>query len=165
MSPKIIPLTQGYSTLIDDEDFELVTQKNWHTLHAARGPRANTNIRWGTGYTGLTLGRFLMGLRPGDKRDVDHINRDPLDNRRSNLRIVTRAQNAKNRSIGRANTSGYMGVGWYKHYQNWRARITTDGKKVFLGYFESRESAARAYNNAAKKYHGEFASLNDIKEK
>ena len=165
MSTTSTPLTKGYSTIIDEEDLELISQKSWHALLTKTGARANTNVKREDGYINVDLGRFLLGLKPGDKREVDHINRNTLDNRRCNLRIVTKAQNAKNKSISRDNTSGYNGAQWHKTDRKWRARIGTDGKQIFLGNFDTREDAAHAYNKAAKKYHGEFASLNEIEEK
>ncbi len=92
---------------------------------------------------------------------VDHINHDGMDNRRANLRPATYSQNLyhrKNRSG--AKYSKYKGVSWKKHNRKWEARIGFEKKEIHLGYFRSEIDAARAYDRAAKKYHGEFASLN-----
>ncbi len=92
---------------------------------------------------------------------VDHIDCNALDNRRANLRIVTRTQNAKNRSKTKKKCSSvYKGVHWHKSNKKWGATITVNHKKIHLGYFEDEIQAAKCYDKAAKKYHKEFACLN-----
>jgi len=90
---------------------------------------------------------------------IDHINRNGLDNRRSNLRLATIAQNAWN-SRRRKNRSGYKGVWYAKDKGRFRAAIWHNNKREYLGYFDSPRQAALAYDEAAKRYHGEFAVLN-----
>ena len=93
---------------------------------------------------------------------ADHINHNGLDNRKANLRPATRAQNNYNRlAIKRKGaTSKYKGVAWKKEYKKWNAQIYFKGECIFLGYFKEEKQAAKAYDKAAKEYHGEFASLN-----
>ncbi len=95
-----VPLTKGQITLVSTEDFERVTAFKW-TAMWNQYTRSFYAYRWvGTGYkrgTTQYLHRFLMDLPRGDKRQVDHINHDTLDNRRSNIRVVTQSENAKNR--------------------------------------------------------------------
>ena len=108
------------------------------------------------------LGRVVG--RPLTRDDiVDHINQDPLDNRRQNLRLATRSQNAANLGPYANNTSGYKGVDFNRG--KWRARITQDGVRYFLGTFDTAEDAARAYDQKALELFGEFASLNFSEEK
>lgn len=90
---------------------------------------------------------------------TDHINGDKLDNRRSNLRTVTPTQSAWNAARRGTNRSGFKGVDRYRD-SRWRARIRAHGRITFLGYFKTAEEAARAYDAAARKQHGEFARLN-----
>lgn len=92
---------------------------------------------------------------------VDHINHDSMDNRCANLRPATFSQNmCHRRKRSGAKTSKYKGVYWKKKNRKWVARIGFQKKEIHLGYFRSEIDAARAYDRAARKYHGEFASLN-----
>jgi hypothetical protein len=92
--------------------------------------------------------------------EIDHIDKNPMNDRWSNLRLATRVQQAANRNLQSNNTSGYKGVRWSKRDKKWIARITFDGNIKDLGYFDNPEEAAHAYNKGAIRYHGEFATLN-----
>lgn len=158
--------TTGDLILIDDEDLELASQYRWYSYARDVRPRRTKRNRYvsttvkGDGNTTLYLHRLLMGAKEGEQ--VDHINGDVLDNRRSNLRIATRSEQGHNRGIPGHNTSGYKGVSFYKRDQRWAAYIhlPNRGPKRFLGYFDTAEEAARAYDEAAKELHGEFARPN-----
>jgi len=91
---------------------------------------------------------------------VDHINMDPSDNRLSNLRQATKSQNGANRKKKVGSSSEYLGVGWHKRAGKWKASISLGGLTSHLGLFASEEDAAIAYDNAARKAHGEFAAFN-----
>lgn len=105
-----------------------------------------------------------MLLNAPNNMEVDHINNNPSDRRRINLRLATRRENARNRLIGIANTSGYKGVSWHKLKKRWRAYISLNSKYHELGYFNNIKSAALAYNEAALRYYGKFANLNIIEK-
>jgi hypothetical protein len=101
-------------------------------------------------------------LRVDDTIEIDHVNGDGLDNRRENLRVATHAQNASNRGVRVNNTSGFKGVhaNHSGRGKQWFAYITTNYKRQHLGMFGTAEEAARAYDAAAVRLHGEFARLN-----
>ncbi len=89
--------------------------------------------------------------------EVDHINRNPLDNRPENLRVATRSENASNKGIQANNTSGRRGVTFCRKTGKWQAQIGHNGKCIFLGRHETQEDAYRARLSAEKQIHGEFS--------
>tara|TARA_R110000824_G_scaffold117249_1_gene269115 strand:+ start:607 stop:1188 length:582 start_codon:yes stop_codon:yes gene_type:complete len=91
---------------------------------------------------------------------VDHIDRNRLNNELSNLREVTNRENRLNSGMRSTNTSGFRGVSRYRSKQKWAARIQSEGESYHIGYFDSKEDAALAYDKVAKELHGEFAMLN-----
>ena len=110
------------------------------------------------------LHRLIMN--PPENMQIDHKNKNKLDNRRCNLRICTNSENLMNRGKQRDNTTGFKGVSTDKRCKRkkYRARITADKKTYFLGNFEKPDEAGKAYKKAVKQYHGEFARVNDPKE-
>lgn len=149
-----IPLTQGKFALIDDADHPKVGGRKWF-YHKTGYARRNY---WVNGKCKTELMHRTILDAPNDM-EVDHINGNGLDNRRSNLRICTHAQNIHN-SDNSSNTSGYKGVG--KHLGRWAAYICFQGRQTTIGRFGTPEQAALAYNNKAKELFGEFAKLNKI---
>jgi len=157
---KRIQLTQGKFALVDDADFEWLNQWKWYAHKERNTFYAMRNVRVGLRWKHVYMHREILGLGFDDKRQGDHINMDGLDNRRVNLRIATHVENGRNRGKQANNTSGYKGVRWHKHAKKWQARIEVNGKCKHLGYFIAPEDAARRYDKAARKYHGEFANVN-----
>jgi hypothetical protein len=104
--------------------------------------------------------REILGLKYGDPRQCDHRNHNGLDNQRDNLRICTCAQNQYNQVPQRNRSSAFKGVDWRRDCNKWRAKIQINCRRIHLGNFESEIEAAYAYNRAAVKYFGEFASIN-----
>ena len=156
---KEIMLPKGYVTLVDDEDFERANKIKWGL--GKNNNYAVYSIWKDRKIYSLRLHRFLLGLSFGDKTQVDHINGNGLDNRKENLRLCNNAQNAFNASKQCNNKSGYKGVcSWSKGVKKWRAQIQFNSKVIHIGSFQNKEDAARAYDEAARKYFGEFARLN-----
>jgi hypothetical protein len=150
--------------LVDDEDYEKAMKYKWSATYDGCNYYFIHKLydsNWKCiGYK--KLHRYLLDVSD-PKIEVDHINGNTLDNRRSsNLRICVHKNNGKNRSRSKNNTSGYKGVIWRKDNKKWRASITSNGKKYSLGNFIDKKDAARAYNEAAKQLHGEYAQLNKV---
>jgi hypothetical protein len=153
-----IPLSQGKIAIIDAEDASEVLRYKWCTYKKANTFYAATNIQKEDGkQTTLLMHRLI--LNPPPKSQVDHRNGNGLDNRRSNLRIPDNAasQQQQNSGLRSNNTSGFKGVYWRKDCRKWRAQITLHGCKKHLGYFETKEEAAIAYDKAAQELFGQFA--------
>jgi hypothetical protein len=138
--------------IVDDEDYELVTSLGrWCFDRYAVRNQLFTDGRKAR----LYMHRFIMKPVPG--MDIDHINRNKLDNRRLNLRVCMPAQNQMNMPLSRANTSGHRGVTWDRSRSKWLAHISANGRYYHLGRFERIEDAAAAWSRAALDLHGEFA--------
>lgn len=145
-------------TLVDREDFERIVRSNWS---------------WQNGYAVATSDRYLakhhmrlhayvLKVLPGEI--IDHISGDRLDNRRQNLRVVTRAENAKNarRPTFPGKTSRFKGVCWSRHDGLWLAQIKNDGVQNRIGLYGDEVDAARAYDEAALRLHKEFSRTNAV---
>lgn len=154
---KEIQLTRGFVTLVDDEDYEKIKPFKWGISSKDNGRAIAVQARVNGKNT--YLHRFIMN--PEDDLVVDHIDRNPLNNQRSNLRICTRSENQRNRTR-RAETSKYKGVHKRKGTNRFEAYIKLNKKRIHIGCFGSEVEAALAYNEFAIKLHGEFAALNNI---
>jgi hypothetical protein len=152
---KKIPLTQGKEALVDDDMYEYLTCWDWHysTGYAKRGDVNSLGKS-----IIVRMHHFVLPLKDG--LVCDHINGNRLDNRRENLRLVTKSQNMRNQGLSKRSRSGFKGVN--KHQKKWRAYICIDGKQKHLGVFLDKKQAALAYNEAAQKCWGIYARLNEI---
>ena len=146
---------------VDDEDFETLNKYIWHTswdknvknYYVKRHFLKKENKKGTT-----TIHRVILNAPKG--MCVDHINGNTLDNRRSNLRLVTNKQNSWNFRKFSNNTTGYKGVSFCKEKKKFQSYIRVSGKQIHLGFFDIASEAAFVYNSAANKYFGEFARLN-----
>lgn len=154
----LIELTKGAFATVDDDDVELLSRFSWQ-LNCQGYATANVGI----GRAHVTHERMhRLIMRPPDGIDVDHIKGNRLDNRKCNLRLATRQQNLRNSKKRAGCSSRFKGVCWHNQNNNWRVRIKVDGKEKALGCYSDEIEAAKAYNEAAIKYFGAFANLNEI---
>ena len=141
--------------LVDNEDFEWLSQHRWHLMssgYAARAIPLRGKLKF------ILMHRLIMATKRGF--EVDHKDMNKLNNQKLNLRNVTPAQNKTLRPKLKSNTSGFQGVVFAQN--KWRAQISVNEKCLFLGQYQAKIEAALAYNEAAKNYFGEFAHLNQI---
>ncbi len=156
---KEIPLTQGKVALVDDCDYEYLSQWKWYTLQCGNVAYAVRTARQGRQHR-VTMHREILHRAGFVFKFVDHINHNGLDNRRCNLRPATVSQNNQNRRPRqRNNKSGAKGVWWDRCGQMWYARVRSRGK-VVANQFKDFDEAVAWRDQKAKELHGEFAVLN-----
>jgi hypothetical protein len=156
-SYRFIPLTKGQTAIVDVEDFDFINQWNWSVSKSTNGFYAARKNESGKM---VYMHRLVINCPPG--KETDHRSHDTLDNRKQNLRECTHDNNVCNVRISSNNTSGFKGVCWHKKASKWRSAISINDKTKHLGLFASKEEAAKAYDDAAKIYHGSFAQLNYV---
>lgn len=155
-----IALTQGKYAIVDVKDYEPLVRYKWH---AKKTPHTMYAVRseWtGTKKVDICMHRQIMQVN--GRIFVDHVNHNGLDNRRANLRPATVTHSARNRRKLQRGcfSSNYKGVFRPVGRKHWRASITVSDRRIFLGTFSDEKEAAKAYDAAARKYHGEFACVN-----
>lgn len=162
-----IPLTKGQVAKVDPENVIELSKRQWYAYwnKCTRSYYALNDKRFPDG-SRITVGmhRYLLGLTD-PSLDGEHKNHDTLDNRKSNLRPATRAENNENNRLRSGNQTGFKGVGIDKRRKKkFVARIKVEGKTKFIGYFYTAEEAFEARKSAAEKEYGEFASHDARKE-
>lgn len=160
-----LKLSNGGYALIDRVDLDRIKHLKWSRGWMGKNyVGANIPKRFSCRDDGIwdkiILHRFIINAPKGFH--VDHINGNPLDNRRKNLRVCTPAQNQFNSRKKSKATSKFKGVSWFKRDGCWRAYISKDWKQIHIGYFRNEISAAKAYNRIAKNIFGKFAFLNKV---
>ncbi len=158
---KKIELTQGKVSLVDEEDFEYLNQWKWYAqkdykngnYYAQRHDSQNNKKI-------VLMHKEILGVE--NKKQVDHKDGDGLNNQRTNLRPSSHSQNHSNTERYKNNKSGYKGVSWNKHSKKYLAQTSIDGKILVIGYFDSPEDAATAYNTVANQLHGDFTRPNIV---
>lgn len=153
---KEIKLTKDKVAIVDDGDFEYLSQWKWYEQrgyarrNCYKGGRKNPKP--------IFMHRIIMDCP--DNLFIDHSNQNKLDNRKENLRICTSAENRRNSKAASTNTSGFKGVS--AKGSRWQVSITVNKKQIHIGYFGSKSSAAQAYDEAAIKFYGRFARTNKM---
>ena len=155
---KRIKLTQGQFAIVDDDDYAYLSKFKWSAVKSIKGrfyalrhgPRDSNGKR-----VCFIMHRIIAKTPKGVL--TDHENHNTLDNRKNNLRLCNKSQNAANRSsLDSHNTSGFRGVSWLKSKNRFRVRITAQGKDIGLGYFKTAREGAGAYQKANKRMFGTF---------
>ena len=162
---KTIELTQGYTALVDDENFKWLNQYNWCALHSGNNIYAYGRVNGKL----ILMHRLILGIENQLEFQGDHINHDTLNNQECNIRIATNGQNQRNSKKrrtwgGRPTSSQFKGVSWDGGSQRWRVAAKLNNKRIYLGRYNTEVEAARSYNKFAKEHFGEFARLNKIEQ-
>jgi hypothetical protein len=155
MATMEVPVAGGFVALVDEEDYPLVSGRDWFV-------RERAGCRYAVS-KGVLMHRLILNAKRG--QIVDHASGDGLDNRRENIRICTHAQNMQNRrKSATATVTKYKGVSVLssraRRARPYQAEIEAFGERVFLGSFLTAEKAAKAYDRAARIFHGKFARTN-----
>ena len=157
---KIIPLTQGQFTIVDDGDYEYLNQWKWQAWRPPNSTRNYYAIRKQQRNGEQKIIRMHQVLLPlSDGKQTDHIDGNSLNNCKSNLRRCTRAENQYNRHPNINASSKYKGVAWNKNVKKWQVYCG----RIYYGIYKSEEEAAHKYNCEAQLKYGQFARLNIIK--
>ena len=159
-----ILLSQRKFALIDDEDFNLVNQYRWFADKQRNTYYAIANIRKLSGIrTTVKMHRLIMSAKLGE--EIDHEDRNGLNNQKYNLRFCSNMENQHNQRKPKSyndhkTSSKFKGVSWNKSNNKWKTRIMKNNKSIYIACFISEIEAAKAYNEVAVKYFGKFANLN-----
>lgn len=157
---KEIFLTNGLATSVDDDMYDYLNQWKWHL--STNGYAKRNLYVYNPGQKTINIFMHHIVLPRPDKMFIDHIDRNKLNNVRTNLRVCTNPQNQANKGKRKDNTSGRKGVSWGKYARKWRATMTVSGKHVSLGCYNSVDEAYKAYLSKSRELYGEFTYEEDI---
>jgi hypothetical protein len=149
---------KGHEVIVDDEFYPFLSLYKWHVRQCNGNFYAESFAVFAGKQYHVPMHRLLTGFK---RKIVDHINGNTLDNKLENLRFCTTSQNNQNRkSRSPRKSSKFKGVSWSKAANKWAAVIKVDKKQKHIGAFENEIDAARAYDEASRKYHGEHGRTN-----
>lgn len=162
---RFLPLSRGHKAIVDDEDFERLSNYKWslqkpHFKSGIAYAHRTSTSKNGAKRKTILLHREVLGKIPSGKV-VDHIDFDTLNCQKSNLRLVSRQESNVHRRMQKNNTSGYIGVYFDNEARKWRAQVKYKGKYATLR-FKDKEDAAIAYNAMAQFLNGPLAILNPV---
>lgn len=158
---RLIRMTQPKYAKVDPSDYERLRKFEWLVKKGKNSFYAQRRVPTGKRGKEKLVYMHQMVTKVPEGMVIDHINQDGMDNRSANLRAATYSQNSCNRKKRPGTTrSKYKGIYWKKKIRKWQASIQFNKKRIYLGRFLDEIEAAKAYDRAAKKYHGEFACLN-----
>ena len=149
---KQIPLTQGKFALVDNDVYDGLNKHKWYARKGKKTYYARRNVWNGKEQVAILMHRQILGLYYRDGKITDHKNRNGLDNRRENLRVVSNMENMHNHGGHTRNMSGYNGVFWDKRRNKWRAQIGVNGKPVYLGIYNNIKDAIEARRQGELAY-------------
>lgn len=147
---KKIKLSQNKYALVDNEDFEFLSQWKWHLNNTGYAMRSQ-HIPGAYKHKNILMHRVINKTAEG--LQTDHRDHNPLNNQKHNLRTVTLQQNHFNMLTHKNSRSGYRGISWFNQTQKWRVRIMVSGKEIALGYYYNLKNAVLARKQAEKTYH------------
>jgi len=153
---KKIKLTQGKYAMVDDEDYFILKDIGWCAKKGKHGFYAHAWRNKGV----ITMHKFL--INPPNGFQVDHKDGNGLNNQRINLRVATGQMNQANQRLSKANTLGFKGVAKGHYIDKYISHIRVNKKLIHLGVFQTKEEAAKIYDEAAVRYFGEFARTNKM---
>lgn len=160
-----IELSKGFKARVSDQDFSRLNKYSWFVWIPSKSPHLIYAVRKITKPDGRTT-KVLMHrqiLCASGSLEVDHKDRDTLNNQRGNLRFATASQNqANSRQHRDAGSSRFKGVTWHRGSGKWQASVQCQKQRFYVGYFSDENLAAEAYNKKAKELFGEYARLNNI---
>jgi hypothetical protein len=149
---KKVPLGRGLFAIVDDEDYLIISRFRWHSV---RGNKDSSDLIYAV--ANIRMHRLILDVPIG--MFVDHINGDPLDNRRCNLRLCTNAQNQQN-THSRGGSSRYKGVSYSKRKKRWKGAFIFEGRYYYCGSWGTEREAAAAVDKKRREICGDFASKN-----
>ncbi len=155
-----IKLTQNKFALVDDSDFEWLNQWEWYALKDSNMFYAYRHVTINKKQTIVAMHREILRLEHKDGKQIDHIDRNGLNNQRFNLRLCDYRQNQANQILRKNSSSKFKGVYWNKVCRKWQAQIGYNGKTIYLGLFTDKIEAGKVYDKKAIELFGRFANIN-----
>ena len=160
---KKIKLSQGFETLVDDEDYKYLKKMKWYVLIQPNGRKYAIANGWDfIKHKRFSIRMHRVITKATKGKDVDHLNSNGLDNRKCNLRLCSRSENLGRKRVFIKKTSKFRGISYDKNRDKWKARIRFNKKQVFIGRFSSENEAAEAYNYKSASLSKEYAILNEV---